>query len=260
MGYNREQGKTLSLKDALDRLIPIMREFKHVTGDWGRGGEWTQKYGRLVPFQTSSIQGQAVFYRNLKNNPKLIIPRVLSYITLPSSDVLVVDQRRGVVGRADHHGQDDQVVCPELSDEDVLVGIPKPHEIGFLFSSAFRSLSSTPGIGSIRRRRKEFFQLSSCSTPIPRRSPDFAAWDMAGAASNVMMPPVLPVPLEMGVEQALNWHLYFERPIEPQWMRLKAQGRALRTVHRQGGYRPRRGSPTCLPTASNTSYAPSPAR
>ena len=220
VGYNREQGKTLSLNDALDRMIPIMREFKHVTGDWGRGGEWTQKFGRLVPFQTSSIQGQAVFYRNLKNNPKLIIPRVLSYITMPSLMYWWWIK--------DEEWWEELTLMDKMTkwffpvDEDVLIGVPKPHEIGFLFSSLPVTLIDT-WYRVDPEKTKEFFQQFMLNTD-PEKTPDFSAWDMVGAASNIMMPPVMPVPLEMGVEQALNWHLYFERPIEPQWMRLKPKG------------------------------------
>lgn len=168
---------------------------RDVTVDFARAGHVARQANMLIAFLNASLQGNAKLVRELRERPRVVVPRILATITLPSLTLWMLQKddpayqelprwRKDVAWNIIQRGDDGNVKH--------IWSIPKPFELGILF-------------GTVPERIAEW---------IDRREP--GTFDgLVNRIISTVNPLKLPTPLTPLVENWANKSFFRGTPIVP---------------------------------------------
>ena len=136
VGVRRKlEGQGMAPEDA---RVAASLASRDVTIDFARSGDYMRAVNQIIAFSNANAQGWDKLYRELKQNPQTVIPRLLAFITIPSL-LLYLWQKDDPAYQEVPRWQ--KIMAWVIVDRDDqgnvkhIWRIPKPPDLGILFGS-----------------------------------------------------------------------------------------------------------------------------
>lgn len=184
---------------SLDQALALTIAGKESTTDFTAAGSFGKMMNRIVPFFNAQIQGPRVTAVRTSEHLGRNILRGIVGVTMPTMLLWYL------------FGDDDWYVEMPAREKarywnvpigDELIQIPRAFEIGYVFGAIPELLAAAADPRRGGSWREIFGRIFSEGVP-----------QLASEGWDVFVPPVLPVPAKIVLEQALNENLYWGSPI-----------------------------------------------
>ena len=189
----KDVGWTPGERMTLDQAVAIRLAGKQITTDFTAAGKIARAVNRLVPFHNAAIQGPRVSIRRAGQDPKRLVWRSLTSMTVPTMALWWALKDEDWYKELDYRELFLFWHVPLGDDEDdPIARIPRAFDLGVMFAALPEAL------------------LNSWYQDDPET---VKRW--FGHFAEIATPPVMPVILEEAIEQAANYDLFWEQHIVP---------------------------------------------